>query len=195
MAYDLYAMLFRMKNINRWALMHRTSEESLTRHSFETALIAHALAVITNEKFGGNVDAEKTAVVAMFHDAPEILTGDLPTPVKHGNAEIETAYEKIEEEAIDLFVSMSPDYMKKTVEGVFRCDDEQVNALVKAADKISALIKCREELSAGNREFRDAEKSTAKAIKKLGCPAADEFVSEFLPAFERTLDELKGCNS
>lgn len=194
MSYNLYAMLFRMRYINRWALMRCAMNETLTQHSLETAFIAHALAVITNEKLGGNVNADRTAVVAMFHDAPEILTGDLPTPVKHGSKNIESAYEEIEKEAIDVFVNMSPDYMKKTVSDIFFETDKEILKLVKAADKISALIKCYDEKRAGNGEFDDAAKSTVESLEKMDCPAAKIFLNEFLDGFSLTLDKLKGSN-
>lgn len=192
MSSNLYAMLFRMKYINRWSLMRCAMNETLTQHSLETAFIAHALAVITNEKLGGNVNVDRTAVVAMFHDAPEILTGDLPTPVKHGSVNIETAYSEIEKEAIDIFVNMSPDYMKHTIEGVFSETDKEILKLVKAADKISALIKCYDEKRAGNGEFDDAAASTLASLEKMNCPAAKIFIGEFLEGFSLTLDKLKG---
>lgn len=191
MGSNLYAMLFRMKYINRWSLMRCAMNETLSQHSLETAFIAHALAVITNEKLGGNVNADRTAVIAMFHDAPEILTGDLPTPVKHGSQSIESAYSEIESEAIDIFIKMSPDYMKETVLGIFGENDAEILALVKAADKISALIKCLDEKRAGNGEFSDAEQSTVKTLEALNCPAANIFMEEFLEGFSLTLDKLK----
>ena len=192
MSSNLYAMLFRMKYINRWSLMRCAMNETLTQHSLETAFIAHALAVITNEKLGGNINADRTAVIAMFHDAPEILTGDLPTPVKHGSKNIESAYEEIEKEAIDVFVNMSPDFMKQTVVDVFSESDKEILKLVKAADKISALIKCYDEKRAGNSEFDDAASSTIASLQKLNCPAAKLFMDEFLDGFSLTLDKLKG---
>lgn len=192
MSSNLYAMLFRMKYINRWSLMRCAMNETLTQHSLETAFIAHALAVITNEKLGGNINADRTAVIAMFHDAPEILTGDLPTPVKHGSKSIESAYSEIEKEAIDTFVNMSPDFMKQTVEGIFSETDKEILKLVKAADKISALIKCYDEKRAGNGEFDDAAMSTLNSLDKMDCPAAKIFMDEFLSGFSLTLDKLKG---
>lgn len=189
---NLYAMLFRMKYINRWSLMRCAMNETLSQHSLETAFIAHALAIITNEKLGGNVNADRTAVIAMFHDAPEILTGDLPTPVKHGSKNIESAYSEIESEAIEIFIKMSPDYMRETVSGIFGEKDAEILALVKAADKISALIKCLDEKRAGNGEFADAEQSTIRALEALDCPAANIFMEEFLEGFSLTLDKLKG---
>lgn len=192
MSSNLYAMLFRMKYINRWSLMRCAMNETLTQHSLETAFIAHALAVITNEKLGGNINADRVAVVAMFHDAPEILTGDLPTPVKHGSKNIESAYGEIEKEAIDTFIKMSPDFMKDIVSNVFCETDSEILKLVKAADKISALIKCYDEKRAGNSEFDDAAASTIKSLDRMNCPAAKIFIEEFLDGFSLTLDKLKG---
>lgn len=192
MSSNLYAMLFRMKYINRWSLMRCAMNETLTQHSLETAFIAHALATITNEKLGGNINADRTAVIAMFHDAPEILTGDLPTPVKHGSKSIEAAYSEIEKEAIDTFVNMTPDFMKQTVEGIFLETDKEILKLVKAADKISALIKCYDEKRAGNGEFDDAAISTLNSLDKMDCQAAKIFMDEFLAGFSLTLDKLKG---
>ncbi len=191
MSSNLYAMLFRMKYINRWSLMRNSSPETLTEHSLETAFIAHALAVIANERLGKNINAERVALVAMFHDAPEILTGDLPTPVKHGYKSVENAYAEIESEAIETFIKMSPDYMKSTIIGIFNEEDEEVLRLIKAADKISAFIKCLDEKKAGNCEFLDAESSTLKAIKSMNCKEAEIFMEEFLGAFSLTLDKLK----
>ena len=128
----------------------------------------------------------------MFHDAPEILTGDLPTPVKHGSKSIEAAYSEIEKEAIDTFVNMTPDFMKQTVEGIFLETDKEILKLVKAADKISALIKCYDEKRAGNGEFDDAAISTLNSLDKMDCQAAKIFMDEFLEGFSLTLDKLKG---
>ena len=188
---NLYALLFRMRYINRWSLMQCFRNENLTEHSLETALIAYALAVIENEKFGGSVNEERTALVAMLHDAPEILTGDLPTPVKHGSTTVESAYAGIETEAKHLLVEMSPDYMKSRIDGILNEEDEKITALVKAADKISAHLKCLDELKMGNPEFNDAAVSTYNVIEGLNCPAADEFLRVFTDGFNLTLDGLK----
>ncbi len=184
-----YAMLFRMKYIDRWALMRNTSKENLSEHTLETAFIAHALSVIENERLGGNVNAEKAALLAMFHDAPEIITGDMPTPVKYYNKSIEAAYKEIETNAKNHLLSLLPDDLAKQFSELFFCQDEQLKKIVKAADKISALIKCKDELSLGNREFAVAEKSTLAAIKKLNLKCADIFLEEFLDSFSLPLDE------
>ena len=184
-----YAMLSRMKNIYRWGLMRNTKSENLSEHSLEVAIIAHALAIIDNEKFGGSNDADFTAVVAMFHDTTEIITGDMPTPIKYYNPQIKSVYKEIEGVAADRLLDMLPDYMRPYYEPIYKCTDEKVLKTVKAADKISAYIKCVEELKMGNTEFRVAAKSTSDAIKDMHFPAADVFMEEFIPSFALSLDE------
>lgn len=180
-----------MKYISRWALMRNTENESIAQHSLDTAVIAHALAVLRNKRFGGCVSAEKVAMLAIFHDVPEILTGDLPTPVKYYNPEIRDAYKKVEQEAGQRLLSMLPDDLRDEYSPLLFQDaaDSQEHQLVKAADKISALIKCIEEEKAGNSEFTSAKKATLEAIEKMAVPEADEFIKEFLPAYQLTLDE------
>ena len=179
-----------MKNIYRWGLMRNTKPESLSEHSFEVAQIAHALAIIKNKRFGGNVNPGSVALAAMYHDSSEIITGDMPTPIKYYNSEIKTAYKKIESEAQKQLMEMLPEDFKEDFKPIYN-PDEQTERLVKAADKISALIKCNEEIGIGNKEFRVAEKSTLEAIKKLNVPEADVFLEEFLPSFSLPLDEQK----
>ena len=186
-----YAMLFRMKYIDRWALMRNTRRETLAEHTLDTAFIAHALAVIQNKRFGGKLDPEKCAVAAMFHDAPEIITGDLPTPVKYYNSEIKTAYKEIEAAASDRILNLLPDDLIPSYEKLFSPEDEDIRLVVKAADKLSALIKCRDELSLGNRDFKSAEQSTLAAVRQLPLEAVNVFVDEFLGSFDLSLDELK----
>ncbi len=189
MSSHFYAMLFRMKYIDRWALMHNLGEETLSEHTLETAFIAHALAVISNRRLGKKVNAERAAVLALFHDTPEIITGDLPTPVKYYNKDISDAYKKIESEAINKMLSLAPEDMTEDFRGIFFEKDEELLKIVKAADKLSALIKCLEELKMGNREFAAAEKSTREKIRSLNMPAADIFMEEFLESFSLPLDE------
>lgn len=191
MASHFYAMLFRMKYIDRWALMRNTRKETLNEHSLETAFIAHALAVIENKRLGGKVNAERAALLAMFHDAPEIITGDLPTPVKYYNPEIKSAYDELEDAAVKRLVALLPDDMREEFDGIFNCNDEHLKKIVKAADKISALIKCRDEIALGNREFSAADTSTLEAVKKLGLESADIFIDEFLESFSLPIDEQK----
>lgn len=189
---NFFAMLFRMKYINRWALMRNSREETLSEHCLEVALIAHCLATIRNKRFGGNADADRAAVIGLLHDSSEIITGDLPTPVKYYNSDIKTAYKQLENEASHRLLNMLPEDLREEYEPFFskRDDDAELWQLCKAADKISALIKCTDERKMGNPEFREAEKSTLRHIKDLGLPEADVFIKEFLPAFGLTLDEL-----
>ena len=186
-----YAMLFRMKYIDRWALMRNTRKETLAEHTLETAFIAHALAVIHNKRFGGSVDPEKAAVLALFHDAPEIITGDLPTPVKYYNSDIKNIYKEIESAASDRLLELLPDDLRPEFDGLFDPTDPALCRIVKAADKLSALIKCRDELSLGNRDFSAAERSTLQSVKELDFPAANVFLEEFLDSFSLPLDEQK----
>lgn len=185
-----YAMLSRMKNIYRWGLMRNVKQESLSEHTLETAFVAHALAVIENKRLGGNFDENYVAAVAMFHDTSEIITGDMPTPIKYYNTDIKSAYKNIESVAEERLLSLLPDDLKESYEPLY-CPDEKVKKLVKAADKISALIKCIEEKNMGNREFESAEKSTRKAIKDLNLESANIFLSEYLQSFSLNLDELR----
>ena len=160
-----YAMLFRMKYIDRWALMRNTRKENLAEHSLETAFIAHAIAVIDNKRFGGSTDPEKAALLAMFHDTPEIITGDLPTPVKYYNNDIINAYNEIEQHAVDSLLKLLPEDLRSEYEPLFDCKDEKLKLIVRAADKISALIKCKDEIMLGNSEFSVAERSTLETVK------------------------------
>ena len=186
-----YAMLSRMKYINRWGLMRNTRNENLSEHSLDVAFIAHALAIISKNKLGNTeISPEKVAVAAMFHDTTEIITGDMPTPIKYYNPEIKDAYKQIEKVAEDRLVSMLPDYFKSEISLAYQMDEHTMK-LVKAADKLSALIKCIEELNMGNKEFLSAKKSTEKSIKSLKLKEVDIFMDEFLDSFYLTLDEQK----
>lgn len=193
MANDFYAFISRMKYIDRWALMRNTESESLTQHSYEVAVIAHALAVISNNRLGTNYDASKVALIALFHDASEILTGDMPTPVKYYSPEITNAYKEVEKVANGKIFDMLPDDLKPDYEDLFmpKAEDAELWKLNKAADKISALIKCVEEQKAGNKEFDKALEATEASIHKMNCEPAEIFLKEFLPSFKLTLDQLK----
>lgn len=188
MANHFYAMLSRMKNIYRWGLMRNTRQENLSEHSLEVALIAHALAIISNRRFGGQLDANFVATAAMLHDTSEIITGDMPTPVKYCNPEIKTAYKQVEAVAQQRLINMLPEDMRDDFAPLYN-PDANISRLIKAADKLSALIKCIEEINSGNREFLSAEKSTREAIAALACPEAEVFMSEFMESFNLTLDE------
>ena len=185
-----YAMMARMKNIYRWGLMRNTRRENLSEQSLEVAQIAHALALIGNKRFGKSYNADFVVTAAIYHDSAEIITGDMPTPIKYYNDEIKAAYKQIEVAAEKQLTNMLPEDFKEEFAAIYSPEGE-VTALIKAADKISALIKCLEELNMGNSEFAVAEKSTRKAIKELNLPEADVFMEEFLPAFTLSLDELR----
>ncbi len=189
MSYHFYAMLSRMKNIYRWGLMRNTKQENLSEHSLEVAFVAHALAVINNKKLGGDINPEKTALAAMFHDTSEIITGDMPTPIKYYNPEIKNVYKQIETVAEDKLISLLPDYMKDDISAVYKNVPSEMQKIIKAADKISAYIKCLEEIKMGNREFEVAAKSTKDAIHKMNCEEAEIFLEDFIPSFNLSLDE------
>ena len=191
MQYHFYAMLSRMKNIYRWGLMRNTKTENLSEHSLEVALIAHALAIIKNRRFGGKCDPNFVATAALFHDTSEIITGDLPTPIKYYNEEIRSAYKQIESVADEQLLSLLPEDMREDFLPLYSPDDD-TRKLIKAADKLSALIKCTEELSMGNREFSAAEKATRRAIDDMACEEARVFLEEFIESFSLPLDEQKG---
>lgn len=191
MGHSFFAMLSRMKYIDRWALMRNTESENLDSHSKEVAVIAHALAVIGNVRFNKNYNADRAAVLGLYHDAQEIITGDLPTPVKYHNEKILDAYKEIEASATERLVSMLPDDLKNEFMSALTGDsDKDLLPLVKAADKLSALIKCIEERKAGNMEFKEAERSTRERIAELNSEEANVFLNEFIGAFELTLDQL-----
>lgn len=192
--YHFFAMISRMKNICRWGLMRNTRDENLCEHSFETAVIAHALAVLRNRRFGGHVNAERTALLALFHDSTEIVTGDMPTPVKYYNPEIRAAYRKVEEAARIRLLAFLPDDLRpeyRPLLGEPLDSDRELLPLVKAADKLSAVIKCVEEQRMGNSEFASAETTLRRAVEEMHLPEADCFVKEFLPSYSLTLDEQK----
>lgn len=188
MSSNYYAILSRMKNIYRWGLMRNTKSESLSEHSFEVAVIAYALAVLGNKRLSGNNDAYKCAAAALFHDTSEIFTGDLPTPVKYYNPEIKEAYKKVEKVAEDKLISMLPADLRGDFTPLYSTD-ENTARLVKAADRLSALIKCIEETSMGNKEFAAAKKSIFESVYALGCKEAELFIEEFLDSYSLTLDE------
>lgn len=196
MAHNFFAMFSRMKYIDRWALMRNTRKENLSEHTLEVAAIAHALAVISNEKSGTDYNCERAALLGIYHDMPEIITGDMPTPIKYGNPQLKQAYKAVERETASHLVSLLPDYMQESYSDFFIKNDKdaQLWKLVKAADKISALIKCIEEEKAGNSEFVSAKKSTLEHISALEIPAAKIFVDEFIAAYSLDLDELQQKN-
>ena len=186
-----FAYLSRMRFIQRWALMRNTAPENVQEHSHQVAVLAHALAVIRNEKFGGAVDPGQVAVAALYHDASEILTGDMPTPIKYDNPAIRTAYKDVEAVAEHKLLNMLPEELRGVYAPILTVEDPEIEALVKAADKLSAYIKCVEELKAGNNEFREAAAQTRKALESYGMPEVESFLETFMDSFSLTLDELK----
>lgn len=186
-----YAMLSRMKYINRWGLMRNTRSENISEHSLEVAYIAHALGVINNEIFGGNLPAERLAILGMYHDITEIITGDMPTPVKYYSPVIRNAYSEVEHVAKDEMLSGLPEIMRKHYDKVFLETDEEEELwkYVKGADKMSALIKCIEEQQMGNQDFADAAESIELTLRNMHIPEVDYFMEEFLPAYRLTLDK------
>ena len=191
MKYHFYAYMSRLKDIRRWNLMRNTREENVQEHSHSVALIAHALVLIKNKLFGGDVNEKDVLAYAVYHDANEVITGDLPTPVKYFSAEIKDSYRHIEKFANDRLMGMLPETIAKEV-APYVCGEvsPDVRMIVKAADKLCAYIKCIEERKSGNREFERASASTQKAIKQLNMPEVEYFMEHFLPSFEMTLDEL-----
>ena len=186
-----FAYISRMRFIQRWALMRNTAPENVQEHSHQVAVLAHALALIRNEKFGGQVDPGLVAAAALYHDASEILTGDMPTPIKYDNPAIRTAYKDVEAVAEGKLLRMLPPELQGAYAPVLTAVDPEVERLVKAADKLSAHIKCLEELKAGNAEFREAAAQTRKALEAFDLPEVRYFMDTFLPSFSLTLDELK----
>ena len=186
-----FAYIARMRFIQRWALMRNTATENVQEHSHQVAVLAHALAVIRNEKFGGLVDAGAVAVTALYHDASEILTGDMPTPIKYDNPAIRKAYKDVEAVAERKLVEFLPPELQESYREIVSPVDGEIEVLVKAADKLSAHIKCLEELKAGNNEFREAAAQTRKALEEYDLPEVRYFMNTFLDSFTLTLDELK----
>lgn len=187
---NFFAMISRMRNIRRWCLMRNSYDENIQEHSHMTAVLAHALAVIRRDVFGGSADPDKCAAAALFHDASEIITGDLPTPVKYLNPEITGSYKAVERAAEAKLLEMLPEELQGAYKPVLSCDDSEVEAIVKAADKLSAYIKCVEELKAGNGEFRSAEEQIRNTLENSAMPEVKYFMEHFMPAFGMTLDEL-----
>ena len=188
-----FAYLSRMKFINRWGLMYNTYPENIQEHSLRVAMIAHALAIIRNRVFGGAVNPERTAVLALYHDASEVLTGDLPAPIKNFNPEIKRAYKAIEASAAQKLVQMVPEALQADYRRLFVPDDadREHRELVTAADKLCAYIKCLEEIGAGNPEFAKAEKALRAGLEALVLPEVRYFLDTFVPSFRLTLDELE----
>lgn len=186
-----FAIMSRMKYINRWSLMNNTRTENISEHSLTVAMLAHALATIKNKKLGGNIDAEHAGAIALFHDCTEIITGDLPTPIKYSSKTLRNAYADIEKEAANQLLSTLPEYMREEYQKLIipQENDGEILKIVKAADKLSALIKCIEEEQMGNNEFCKAKEEIMKWLKNSGMKEVEIFISDFLPSYSLSLDE------
>ena len=190
---NFYAMMSRMKYINRWGLMNNTKYENLSEHSLQVAMLAHCLVLIHNKRFNGSLNPERAGMLAIYHDSTEIITGDMPTPIKYFNSTIKDAYKDIENAAADRLCSLLPEDFRQDMEEIIKQsseEDRELKKYVKAADRFSALIKCIEELRMGNEEFRQAKNAIEKSIAEMNMPEADVFAAEFLPAFSLSLDEM-----
>ena len=186
---SFFAYIARLRYIRRWALMRNSDEENVQEHSHMTAVLAHALALIRNRCFGGNADADAIAVMALYHDATEILTGDMPTPIKYANPALRESYRLVESTAAEKLLASLPEDLRGDYRDILRPEGEN-ERLIKAADKLSAYIKCLEELKAGNDEFRKAAEQTRAALESYDLPELHYFMEHFLPPFTLTLDEL-----
>jgi 5'-deoxynucleotidase len=187
-----FAYLARMKLIQRWPLMRSVSTENISEHSLQVAFVAHALAIIKNKKFGGSTNPERIAILAMYHDTSEVLTGDLPTPVKYYNPEIAKEYKKIEAAAEQKLLSLLPEEFQEDFRPFLISDAafEEDTQIVKQADSICAYLKCLEELSAGNHEYALAKKRLDQTLQERKTPEMDYFLNTFAPSFELSLDEI-----
>ena len=196
MEYNFFATISRMKYIERWALMRNSRQENLSEHSLEVAMLAHALCVIGNVRYDKDLNAEKAALVGLYHDSSEIITGDMPTPVKYYNSDIKEAYKQVETIAEYKLIEKLPQDLQPAYMDIYKTDntpdDKYMRRLVKAADKLSAYIKCIEEENSGNKEFSTAKKTIEETLNKLKeeLPEVKDFIDEFLPAYGKTLDEL-----
>lgn len=193
MEYHFYAMMSRMKYIERWALMRNAISENISEHSLEVSMLSHALAVIGRKRFQKDLNAEKAALIGLYHDATEIITGDMPTPIKYYNRDILGAFQKIEENAANQLLGMLPEDIREEYQSIFFAAEEEsyLWKLVKGADKLSALIKCMEEEKIGNTEFLKAKTSIEEALKRMELPEVEVFMTEYLPSYEKSLDELR----
>ena len=193
---NFYAMLSRMKYIDRWALMRNSYTENISEHSLEVSILAHAMCVIGNKRLGKKLNAEKAVLVALYHDASEIITGDMPTPIKYLNKDIKGAFKDIEAKANKRLLDLLPEDLRPDYEEIFFPDESlgYEMKLVKAADKLSALIKCIEEEKTGNTEFKSAGRTLETSVKEMHLEEADIFMTEFLPSYRLTLDELNEGN-
>ena len=186
-----FAFVNRMKYIKRWSLMRSIREENIMEHSQQVAIIAHALALINNKIYGGNVDANKVVMIAQYHEVGEVITGDLPTPIKYFNPEIKSAYKDLEKNACEKILAYLPQtFQEEYRKFVLPNTDSYEYKLVKCADRLAAYLKCVEETKAGNSEFKKAKTTIGNELKKSGVPEVEYYLKEFAPAYELSLDEL-----
>lgn len=191
--YKFFAFLSRLKYLYRWPLMRNTVRENVFEHTAQVALLAHGLAIMHNKYFNGNVNTEKIVVMALYHDASEAITSDLPTPIKYYNDAIRAAFKEMEEEANKQILNMMPEELRVYYEPYFECNiphDSEEWKILKAADKLAAYLKCVEELKSGNKEFRRAKKNCIKSLNEMNLPVIDYFMKHFAPSFNKALHEL-----
>ena len=192
MSGSFFPMIARMRYINRWGLMRNTDVENIQEHSHMVAILAHALALIQNKHFGGHIDPGQAALLALYHDATEILTGDLPTPIKYYNPALRASYKEVEETAANRLLELLPEELRADYAPYLLHPDPELEAVVKAADKLDAYLKCVKERKAGNGEFQTAQAQIWDALQANPLPALGYFIEHYLPSFELTLDELNG---
>ncbi len=190
MVHPFFAYLSRLKLIRRWSLMRNTQPENDAEHSLQVAMIAHAIAVLGRDRYGREVNPEHVLSLAVYHDATEVMTGDLPTPVKYYSEELRGAYRRLEDLSADRLLALLPEGMRDAFLPYLKQEKGYEREIVRAADKISAYIKCLEEQRAGNREFDYAAENIGKTLREITLPEVGDFLREFLPAFRMTLDEL-----
>ncbi len=185
-----FAYVFRMRHILRWSLMRNAENENLSEHTAEVAMLAHALAVIRRDILGIPCDVDRVTTLALYHDAAETMTGDLPTPVKYASARIRSAYRDIEAAACERLLTMLPEALRPAYEPLLNTEGSEYRDLVKAADRLAALIKCKNELKTGNEEFRRPSETTYAALKGMNMPEVEYFLREFLPSFALNLHDM-----
>ncbi|WP_037282996.1 5'-deoxynucleotidase [Saccharibacillus sacchari] len=193
--YPFSAYLYRLKHIKRWSLMRSTMTENVAEHSYHVALLSHLLCTIGNEMYGKSLNADRAATLALFHDAPEVFTGDIPTPVKHHNEALLSNFRLIEQMGAQRLTDMAPEALQPVYAPLIgtsepNAEDRELHAYVKAADRIDAYLKCAWEVAAGNREFAVAKQQTEEKLAESAMPEVEYFLKHMAPAFEMTLDEL-----
>lgn len=189
---NFFAYMNRMKYIERWSLMRSTRKENVMEHSEQVAMFAHAIALIGNKLYGKSYDANRIGMIAVYHETSEVITGDLPTPIKYFNPDIKTAYKALERSSSEKLIDMLPEELKEEYRSLILDPKPEEHKIMKCADKLSAYVECVEELKAGNREFAKAEKSLKKELEAYSdLPECRYFIENFLPSFDLTLDELE----